>query len=259
MSRRFTRALVRLALSIALIALVGAAVWQGISLLSGSGQALAPVTGQYYVGASWMAPATPTPTAPAPTPTPAAPSQALQPAAASLPTATPTLPAEEAPPAQPEPTPDPFLVEVAEAHGIDPAGSYVIVNQNAQRMTIVEQGRVLRTMPISSGDPDRGWFTPAWSGRIGEYWGTFTANGASADEAWYLFQAGGSILIHSSPYTLAPDGSKLYQGMDELGVFPASRGCIRIAPEDAAWFSAWGPYNTPIVVLPWDSGTSREG
>lgn len=259
MSRRFTRALVRLALSIALIALVGAAVWQGISLLSGSGQALAPVTGQYYVGASWMAPATPTPTAPAPTPTPAAPSQALQPAAAPRPTATPTLPAEEAPPAQPEPTPDPFLVEVAEAHGIDPAGSYVIVNQNAQRMTIVEQGRVLRTMPISSGDPDRGWFTPAWSGRIGEYWGTFTANGASADEAWYLFQAGGSILIHSSPYTLAPDGSKLYQGMDELGVFPASRGCIRIAPEDAAWFSAWGPYNTPIVVLPWDSGTSREG
>lgn len=259
MSRRFTRALVRLALSIALIALVGAAVWQGISLLSGSGQALAPVTGQYYVGASWMAPATPTPTAPAPTPTPAAPSQALQPAAAPLPTATPTLPAEEAPPAQPEPTPDPFLVEVAEAHGIDPAGSYVIVNQNAQRMTIVEQGRVLRTMPISSGDPDRGWFTPAWSGRIGEYWGTFTANGASADEAWYLFQAGGSILIHSSPYTLAPDGSKLYQGMDELGVFPASRGCIRIAPEDAAWFSAWGPYNTPIVVLPWDSGTGREG
>jgi len=258
-SRRFTRALVRLALSIALIALVGAAVWQGISLLSGSGQALAPVTGQYYVGASWMAPATPTPTAPAPTPTPAAPSQALQPAAAPLPTATPTLPAEEAPPTQPEPTPDPFLVEVAEAHGIDPAGSYVIVNQNAQRMTIVEQGRVLRTMPISSGDPDRGWFTPAWSGRIGEYWGTFTANGASADEAWYLFQAGGSILIHSSPYTLAPDGSKLYQGMDELGVFPASRGCIRIAPEDAAWFSAWGPYNTPIVVLPWDSGTSREG
>lgn len=259
MSRRFTRALVRLALSIALIALVGAAVWQGISLLSGSGQALAPVTGQYYVGASWMAPATPTPTAPAPTPTPAAPSQALQPAAAPRPTATPTLPAEEAPPAQPEPTPDPFLVEVAEAHGIDPAGSYVIVNQNAQRMTIVEQGRVLRILPISSGDPDRGWYTPAWSGRIGEYWGTFTANGASADEAWYLFQAGGSILIHSSPYTLAPDGSKLYQGMDELGVFPASRGCIRIAPEDAAWFSAWGPYNTPIVVLPWDSGTSREG
>ncbi len=260
MSRRFTRVLLRLALSVVLIALVGAAVWQGISLLSGSGQALAPVTGQYYVGSSWM-------TAPAPTPSPlptgtATRPAAPEPAAAPLPAATPAPAAvvsQETPPPQPEPTPDPFVVEVAQAHGIDPAGAYVIVNQNAQRMTIVEQGRVLRILPISTGDPDRGWYTPAWSGVIGEYWGTFTANGVSADEAWYLFQAGGSILIHSSPYTLAPDGSKLYQGMDELGVFPASRGCIRIAPEDAAWFSAWGPYNTPIVVLPWDSGTGREG
>ena len=260
--------LTRVTLFALLMLAVAVAAWQGISLLSGAGQALAPVTGQYYVGVSWMAPAastpSPTPTADlTPRPTAAATAAATTtPPPAPRPTATPgPTPAAASgdAAAQPAPTPDPFLVEVALAHAIDPAGDYVIVNQNAQRMTIVEQGRVLRTMPISSGDPDRGWFTPAWSGRIGEYWGTFTANGASADEAWYLFQAGGSILIHSSPYTLAPDGSKLYQGMDELGVFPASRGCIRIAPEDAAWFSAWGPYNTPIVVLPWDSGTSREG
>jgi lipoprotein-anchoring transpeptidase ErfK/SrfK len=241
-----------------LLALVGVAVWQGISLLSGTGQALAPVTGQYYVGASWMAMAPPASTVPAPTSIPVV---APQPAATPLPTATPAPAVVEtqAAPLQPDPTPDPFLVEVAQAHGIDPAGDYVIVNQNAQRMTIVEQGRVLRVLPISTGDPDRGWYTPAWSGQIGEYWGTFTANGVSADEAWYLFQAGGSILIHSSPYTLAPDGRKLYQGVDELGVFPASRGCIRIAPDDAAWFSAWGPYDRPIVVLPWDGGTGREG
>jgi lipoprotein-anchoring transpeptidase ErfK/SrfK len=260
MSRRIARGLARLALVVALTGLAGATVWHGISLLSDTGQALAPVTGQYYVGQSWMAPATPTPIAPAPTPIPAAPLQALEPAATPSPTATPVaVEAQAAPPPQPEPTPDPFLVDVALAHGIDPAGSYVIVNQNAQRMTIIEEGRVLRTLRISTGDPDRGWYTPAWSGRIGEYWGTFTANGVSADEAWYLFQAGGSILIHSSPYTLAPNGSKLYQGLDELGVFPASRGCIRIAPDEAAWFSTWGPYDTPIVVLPWDSGTGREG
>ena len=261
MRRRFVRGLPRLALFVLLVALLGAGVWQGISLLSGSGQALAPVTGQYYIGSSWMEPSTPTPNPSTPLATPAPPA-APEPTATPLPNATPapaTIDAQATPPAQPEPTPDPFLVEAAQAHGIDPAGSYVIVNQNAQRMTIVEQGRVLRTVPISTGDPDRGWYTPAWSGTIGEYWGTFTANGVSADEAWYLFQAGGSILIHSSPYTLAPDDSKLYQGVDELGVFPASRGCIRIAPDDAAWFSAWGPYNTPIVVLPWDSGTGREG
>ncbi len=244
-----------------LAALLGAAIWQGISLLSGTGQALAPVTGQYYVGSSWMAQATPTPTTLAPAATSTLPA-AAKPTATALPTVTAAPVSDETPAvaaAQPEPTPDPFLVEVAQTHGIDPTGAYVVVNQNAQRMTVVEQGRVLRSVPISTGDPDRGWYTPAWSGRIGEFWGTFTANGVSADEAWYLFSAGGSILIHSSPYTLAPDGSKLYQGLDELGVFPASRGCIRIAPEDAAWFSAWGPYNTPIVVLPWDGGTGREG
>lgn len=247
----------RLALIALLALLLGAGVWQGISLLSGTGQALAPVTGQYYVGASWMAPPAPTPTPPTPTPT-ALPTATPAPLATATPAPAPAA-AQSAAAAQPEPTPDPFLVEVAEAHGIDPAGTYVIVNQNAQRMTVVEQGRVLRTVPISTGDPDRGWYTPAWSGRIGDYWGTFTANGVSADEAWYLFQAGGSILIHSSPYTLAPDGSKIYQGLDELGVFPASRGCIRIAPDDAAWFTAWGPHDTPIVVLPWDGGTGREG
>lgn len=264
MSRRTVRLMARLLAAALLIVLTSAAVWQGISLLSGSGQALAPVTGQYYIGESWMAASPLETVASTPAVTPAAPVVLVTPVstASPQPTATPAPdapPASSPTPAQPQPTPDPFLVEVAASHGIDPAGTYVIVNQNAQRMTIVEDGRVLRTVPISSGDPDRGWYTPAWSGQIGEYWGTFTANGVSADEAWYLFQASGSILIHSAPYTLAPDGSKIYQGLDELGVFPASRGCIRIAPDDAAWFSAWGPYNTPIVVLPWDSGTGREG
>lgn len=248
----------RWALLALLMALAAAGVWQGISLLSGTGQALAPVTGQYYIGASWMAPATPVATPPAATATPAPATATPAPPPTPPPTPAPADAATSAA-ALPEPTPDPFLVEVAEAHGIDPTGAYVIVNQNAQRMTVVEAGRVLRTLPISTGDPDRGWYTPAWSGRIGEYWGTFTANGVSADEAWYLFPAGGSILIHSSPYTLAADGRKIYQGLDELGVFPGSRGCIRIAPDDAAWFTAWGPYDTPIVVLPWDGGTGREG
>jgi lipoprotein-anchoring transpeptidase ErfK/SrfK len=126
-------------------------------------------------------------------------------------------------------------------------------------MAVVKDGLLVRTMPISSGDPDRGWYTPGWSGKVGPYWGTFTANGVTADDAWYLFQAGGSILIHSVPYTVAADGSKVYQGLEDLGVFPASRGCIRIAPEEARWLTQWGPYDVPIVVLPWDSGTGREG
>jgi len=228
--------------------------WQGLSALGGAGQAFAPITGQYYVGASWMS--SEVALAPTFTPTPtltATPHLVASPQPAHTPAATPTAVSVA------QPTPDPFLMEAARANGIDPAGTYVIVSQNAQRMTVVEQGHVLRVIPVSTGDPDRGWFTPAWSGRIGEFWGTFSANGVTADDAWYLFKAGGSILIHSSPYTLAADGNKVYQGVDDLGMFPASRGCIRVAPDEAQWFTAWGPYDVPIVVLPWDGGSGREG
>lgn len=248
------RRALRFASLLTLLVLAVLAGWHALSWASRDGQAVAPVMGQVYAGRPWMASPTPlpTPTAtatplPSPTPPPRTPTP--------LPTATPAPPVAS----QPLPTPDPFLVDVARSHGIDPAGTYVIVNQNAQRMTVVENGVVLRVISISTGDPDRGWYTPAWSGVIGEFWGTFTANGVTADDAWYLFQAGGSILIHSLPYTLMPDGSKAYQGKDELGIFPASRGCIRLDPEEARWFTGWGPYGVPIVVLPWDSGTGRSG
>ncbi|MEZ4770397.1 MAG: L,D-transpeptidase family protein [Caldilineales bacterium] len=242
-----------LLLTVAVVAVL--TVWQVASLLVNS-QALAPVTGQYYVGASWMA--TPTPTAgPSPTATAVL---TPSPLPTSLPEATPeATPAQAEPTAVPLPTPDSFVADVVSRAGIDPAGTFVLVNQNAQRMTVVQDGAVVRELAVSTGDPDRGWYTPAWTGRIGEYWGTFTANGVFADNAWYLFKAGGSILIHSAPYTLGEDGSKLYQGVGDLGVFPASRGCIRVSPDDATWFTDWGPYDVPIIILPWDGGTGREG
>jgi lipoprotein-anchoring transpeptidase ErfK/SrfK len=56
-------------------------------------------------------------------------------------------------------------------------------------------------------------------------------------------------LIHSAPYRLV-DGKKVYEDLDALGNYPASHGCIRLAPEDAAWFTAWKPQGAPLVVLP---------
>ena len=72
-----------------------------------------------------------------------------------------------------------------------------------------------------------------------------------ADDGWWLFDQDGNYLIHSLPYTIGPDGDKIYQGKDDLGAAPASRGCIRLAPEDAAWFTFWKPKNTPIIILPY--------
>jgi lipoprotein-anchoring transpeptidase ErfK/SrfK len=253
--------LARLALLLLAVIVLAVGAWQAISLLAPEGLTLAPVVGQVYLGESWMV--TPTPAyTPTPVPSPIiaiAQATAPTPAATATPTIVPTPPAGAATPIPARATPDPYLVAVAQRAGIDPDGTYVIVNQNVQQMTVVQDGQVLRVLPISSGDPDSGWYTPAWSGYIGQYWGTFTANGVSADDAWYLFQAGGSILIHSLPYTTDPDGTKVFQGANDLGIFPASRGCIRIDPEEARWFTQWGPEGVPIVILPWDSGTGRSG
>ena len=55
----------RLGVTAFVIVLATLLVWQGVSFLARDGQALAPITGQYYVGDSWMT--TPTALA-APTP-----------------------------------------------------------------------------------------------------------------------------------------------------------------------------------------------
>ena len=114
-------------------------------------------------------------------------------------------------------------------------------------MYVFERGRLVRDIPCSTGLPDSDKYTPAWSGQIGEYWGTFYAFDVYADEAWYLYKSAGSILIHGLPYTLQ-NGYKVYQDRNALGVRPASHGCIRISPEDAEWFTAWEPEGVSITV-----------
>jgi lipoprotein-anchoring transpeptidase ErfK/SrfK len=126
---------------------------------------------------------------------------------------------------------------------------YAYIDQGVQHMYVLEQGAVVRDIPCSTGLPFSNTYTPAWTGVVGEYWGTFFAYEVYADEAWFLFKSDGSILIHSLPYTATvAEGPKLYQDADLLGVRPASHGCIRISPEDALWFTAWDPEGVPITV-----------
>ncbi|QLQ05033.1 MAG: L,D-transpeptidase [Anaerolineae bacterium] len=93
---------------------------------------------------------------------------------------------------------------------------------------------------------------------MGDYWGTFSARGIR-DHGWFLFKAGGSILIHGAPYTFDAQGNKVYEQLDAMGLYPASRGCIRMNPADIEWLSAWNPSNVPVIILPYDGGSSREG
>ena len=219
-----------------LIALVqGLTWWQtGRAVVAGQRPPAAPrVLIPTHRLPSIVHPTPPTTPPPTPVPTPVT-------SPTPRPTATPT-----------PPSPPPFVVRAAREHGIDTRGRYIVVDQAHQRMYIVEGNALVRVLPVSTGDPQRGFFTPAWVGRVGVYWGTFSAHGVYADHAWHLFRApGGNILIHGLPYTLDARGRKIYQDADALGKTPASRGCIRLRPDDAAWFTRWGPAGVPIVILP---------
>jgi len=118
-------------------------------------------------------------------------------------------------------------------------------------MHIFEGLREIKTFPVSTGFPNSQTQTPEWSGRVGQYVGTFEAFGTYQDDAWYLFGHGRTILLHSVPYVLDEEGRKVYLDMDALGQRPTSHGCIRLAPEDAAWLTRWNPQGVPVTITPW--------
>jgi len=134
-----------------------------------------------------------------------------------------------------------------------PEGRYLVVDQDKQVMIVYEHGRVIRLIPVSTGAPYENSFTPAWRGVVGPFWGKarFRNSDLWADYIWYLFPGpAGSILIHSVPYV--PNGDeKIYDRPEALGVEPASKGCVRIAPEDAQWLAAWNPVGVPIEITPY--------
>lgn len=132
-------------------------------------------------------------------------------------------------------------------------GRYLLVNQDEQRMYVYENGREVRQIKVSTGQPVANAFTPAWRGKVGPFWGSapFRNSDLWADYIWYLFPGDqGSILIHSVPYTRSGN-TKIYDRPEALGVKPASRGCIRISPEDAEWLAAWNPVGVLIEITPW--------
>ncbi len=124
---------------------------------------------------------------------------------------------------------------------------YLYVDQMAQRMYVFERGELVREMPCSTGLPDDTTYTEAWEGSVGQYYGTFTSFGVWADEAWYLYASLGNILVHSLPYVWR-NGYKIYLDRDALGVRPASHGCIRLAPEDAAWLTTYNPEGVLMTI-----------
>lgn len=137
------------------------------------------------------------------------------------------------------------------------ADARIVIAQDQQRLLVYERGALLKSLPISTGLPDRRQTsTPAWAGPVGDYWGTFSSFGTTQDDGYWLFtdylpdgRWNGDILIHGAPYLLGPGGAKQYD-LSGIGVAPISHGCIRLLPEDMAWFRAWDPRGVAVEIRP---------
>ena len=178
-----------------------------------------------------------------------APTATVVPTVEARPTATSTV--TRTPTALPTPSATPTLVPSPTATP-GPEARYprlVLVDQELQMMYVYEQGHLIRSIPCSTGKPGETTHTPAWEGEVGRYVGTFFSFGVYADEAWYLFDHYGDMLIHSAPY-LVEEGEKVYQDLDALGVRPTSHGCVRLPPDEAEWFSQWKPQGAHVIITP---------
>lgn len=241
LTHRTRQAGVVLLLALLLTVMLSATVW------AAWGAARRDLLGRILPDATATPTRTPRPALLTPTPT------------AIVPVIVPFTPTPTASPAVAAATPEPLpasLAEVVARYGIDPARRFVVVDLATQRMTVWDptgspamEGKIVRELAVSTGDEARGYRTLAWYGLVGRYVGTFNAYGVYADNAWYLFEDAGQILIHSAPYRLV-DGQKVYEELDALGSYPASKGCIRLLPEDARWFTQWLPEGVPLVILP---------
>jgi lipoprotein-anchoring transpeptidase ErfK/SrfK len=201
--------------------------------------------------------ATPSPThTPVPSPTPTATPEPTAPAPTQvMPVPTQTVTPSPAPPVEGHGFPEalgslPAVVRL----GADARGRYILIDQATQIMHVFEGWREIRTCPVSTGLPDLQTQTPEWTGSVGEYVGSFRSFGTYQDHGWYLFSRGGDILLHGAPYTVDEAGHKVYREIEALGQRPASHGCIRLAPEDADWLTAWNPQGVPVTITGWPFG-----
>ncbi len=162
---------------------------------------------------------------------------AVTPTMTAMPTASPTSTTTPTPTASPTPGPETRYDRL------------VVVDQQWQMMYVYEHGEMIRAIPCSTGKPGEETYTPAWEGEVGRYVGTFFSFGTYQDEGWYLFEHYGSMLIHGNPY-IVQGGEKVYQELDALGNRAASHGCIRLPPQEAAWFTAWKPRGAHVIIGP---------
>jgi lipoprotein-anchoring transpeptidase ErfK/SrfK len=143
-------------------------------------------------------------------------------------------------PASPQPEPKSAAEQSEPGDASAQAGSQILINidKSRQQMTVFIDGLEKYTWPVSTGK--RGYSTPS---------GTYTAT--SMNEIWYSKEWDNAPMPHSIFYM--KDGHAIHGSLEvkNLGK-PASHGCVRISPENAAILYALvkenGIKNTQVVL-----------
>ena len=126
----------------------------------------------------------------------------------------------------------------SESQSTDSSSIRVTIDKSRQKMTVVMDGVTKYEWPVSTGKA--GYSTPS---------GTYTAT--SMNEIWYSKEWDNAPMPHSVFFR--KDGYAIHGSLEvrNLGR-PASHGCVRISPENAATFFALvkkvGLKNTEVVL-----------
>jgi hypothetical protein len=132
------------------------------------------------------------------------------------------------------------VVPATGAASISPAASVVInIDKTEQKMTVFLDGVEQYDWPVSTGQP--GYSTPS---------GTYTAS--SMNKIWYSKQWDNAPMPHAVFFTREGHAIHGTNEVKRLGK-PASHGCVRISPQNAATLYALvseaGLENTQVVLV----------
>lgn len=116
------------------------------------------------------------------------------------------------------------------------------IDLSEQRMRLLENDKIIREMPVSSGKP--GMETPVGQFQIHNKNPRSWSSYGLWMPYWMLIEPRRGIGIHELPEW--PNGYK--EGEDHLGT-PVSHGCIRLGVGDAKFVYDWAEIGTPVKII----------
>lgn len=124
-------------------------------------------------------------------------------------------------------------------------GKVIDISINDQRMTIIEDYRIINEFAISTGT----WDMPTPLGTHYIYNHILNAYSTPYDlymPHWMAITSDGGYGIHGLPYWQYSWG-RVYEGENHLG-WRVSHGCIRLALSNAEWLYSWAPNGTKVII-----------